>query len=236
MDWKDWETKYRITYSAASDESIDSMSQKIIAEFDRIYELLARLRKFDASTGTDVIDSVPYQLKVNTTTEEILIRNTANDSWYKIGKLADYFGITPKLIGAVKNKGNIENLQMGNEADKPLAENGIANDVYIACDTKKVFRHTGTAWELLLSLNFEELLGNTAVTTNDVVTLPTANKLLKMNSEGKLPTDITGSPQKIAGKPIDPTQLADGRTLVYRETSGNFEFEAKAVVLLEKAK
>ena len=47
----EWQEKYPVEYSAASDENIDSWVQKYIAEISRLYLLLNRVRRNDSKAG-----------------------------------------------------------------------------------------------------------------------------------------------------------------------------------------
>ena len=71
-----WKAKWPVEYSAASDENIDSWVQKYIAEIDRIYQLLHRVRVQDAAAG-EPEDTVPYQWHFETLTNTLFIRNPA---------------------------------------------------------------------------------------------------------------------------------------------------------------
>ena len=55
----EWQEKYPVEYSAASDENIDSWVQKYISEISRLYLLLNRVRRNDSKAG-EPDDTVPY--------------------------------------------------------------------------------------------------------------------------------------------------------------------------------
>lgn len=227
-EWADWKAAHPIVYSAASDESVASMSQKLIAEVDRIYSMLARLRRHDASSGTVVDDSIPYQFKVDTLANKLLIRNADNSAWINLGSISEYFGITPAQISAVATKGGIVSLQAGLDANKPLVISSAEGDMYLATDQKKLYRRNATDWELLLSLNVTNLNGyDTLVLKEQLAQTPGSGKIPVANTGGLLEYSITGNAAKIANKSIDTTDLADGRVLVYRDTVGGFVFETK---------
>lgn len=227
-EYKQWAPAHPIIYSAASDETIATGSQKIIAEFAHIYELLSRLRMMDASNGTSLDDAVPYQFKINTLTGELMARNTDNSGWIVLGKIANNFGFDAASVGAVPTSAGITSMNAGPDANKPLAAASKPGDWYIAVDQKKMYRMGDKDWELMLSLNAGNLIGyEKIITTDDVSSTAAPNKIPKANSTGGLDFDITGSAGKILGKSIDPTALADGRVLVYRDTAGGFVFEAK---------
>jgi len=52
--------------------------------------------------------------------------------------------LAPADIGAVANAGATPSVMAGTDASKPAA--GVAGRVYIATDTKKIYRDNGTAW------------------------------------------------------------------------------------------
>jgi hypothetical protein len=227
-EWANWPVGHQIVYSASSDESIATLTQKVIAETDRIYSLLARLRQHDAGTGTALDDSVPYQFKIDTLTDKILIRNVDNSAWIMLGSVSKYFGITPAQISAVATKGGITSIAVGNDADKPLATSSTQGDMYIGLDQKKVYLMGASDWELILSLNVQNLIGyETLVTLSQTATVAAAGKIPVANISGELEYSITGNAAKIANKAIDATNIADGRVLVYRDTTGGFVFESK---------
>lgn len=55
---------------------------------------------------------------------------------------------------------NYKRIQVGPDANKPAP--GTADRYYLATDTKKLYRDTGTAWEIALSLNHGDLTGISA--------------------------------------------------------------------------
>jgi hypothetical protein len=76
----EWQVKWPVEYSAASDESIDSWVQKHIAEIGRIYELLNRVRRLDSKAG-DPDDTTGYAFHVDNITDTLYMRNPANTAW-----------------------------------------------------------------------------------------------------------------------------------------------------------
>ena len=174
----EWQEKYPVEYSAASDENIDSWVQKYIAEIARLYELLGRLRRLDGS-AVELTDTVAYQLRADYVTNKLLLRDKENKNWIELGLLEEKFGHTPEYLGVVANHGNVPSLQMGIESERPETEE--VNAIYIAHDTKKKYRYDN-GWNLM-----------NVVIPEDIVTVAAPNKLLRLNDKGKLPADITGS-------------------------------------------
>ena len=173
----EWQEKYPVEYSAASDENIDSWVQKYISEINRIYLLLNRVRRNDSKAG-EPDDTTPYQFHVDNITDILYMRNPADTAWVPIGKLnstKDRF-IFDRVV---KNNGGIASLQMGLESERPETEE--VNAIYIAHDTKKKYRYDN-GWNLM-----------NVVIPEDIVTVAAPNKLLRLDDNGKLPTDITGS-------------------------------------------
>ncbi|MCK7604866.1 tail fiber protein [Geobacillus stearothermophilus] len=80
-----------------------------------------------------------------------------NLDWSKItsGKpttLAGY-GITD----GVQNAGGAPSIQAGADASKPSA--GVAGRIYVATDTKKIYRDNGTSWDLIGTINWSDITG-----------------------------------------------------------------------------
>lgn len=227
-EWANWLAAHPIVYSASSDETIATFAQKTIAELTRIYELMGRLRQNDASVGTSLDDAVPYQFKINTLKDEILIRDSTGSNWISLGMVSKNFGITPAAIKALAIKNNVTSISAGNDADKPLAIDSVAGDLYISLDQKRTYRMGNVDWELILSLNVEDFLGyEKLITQSKVSETAGVGKIPIANSNGEINYNTTGNAAKIANKNIDVTDIADGRVLVYREGPNAFVFEAK---------
>lgn len=65
--------------------------------------------------------------------------------------------ITPAGIGSVKNDGGVPSILAGLDSSKPAP--GVVGRLYIATDTKWIYRDNGVSWDLI---------GTNAVTVNDV--------------------------------------------------------------------
>lgn len=155
IDGSEWRPQYRIDYSPHGD-NLDRFVLKVRGELERIYHLLRRLRRLDASAG-HLADTVPYQLHADTASRRLLIRDSKNEKWIELGKLDEsFFGITPEDIGAVRNAG-IGAFYSGYAADLPKTAN--INDIFYSLDEKKIYFYSGTSWELLASLNSADLYG-----------------------------------------------------------------------------
>lgn len=79
--------------------------------------------------------------------------------------------LTPARVGAVQNAGNVTALQRGTEAARPAP--GQLDRIYIASDTGRWWRDTGSAWELLamsssVIVPFTNVAGS-VLATGDVV-------------------------------------------------------------------
>lgn len=124
----EWQEKYPVEYSAASDENIDSWVQKYISEISRLYLLLNRVRRNDSKAG-EPDDTTPYQFHVDNITDILYMRNPADTAWVPIGKLnstKDRF-IFDRVV---ENNGGIASLQIGLLANRPTTE--VDNAVYMA--------------------------------------------------------------------------------------------------------
>lgn len=188
FDGSEWRPQYRIDYSPHGD-NLDRFVLKVRGELERIYHLLRRLRRLDASAG-DLADTVPYQLHVDTASGRLLIRDGKNQQWLELGKLDESFlGITPEDIGAVRNAG-IGAFYSGNAADIPKTAN--INDIFYSLDEKKIYFYSGTSWELLASLNAEDLYGYNGVSLAEVSDTGEANKIVRLDSDGVIHADVDG--------------------------------------------
>lgn len=107
-------------------------------------------------------------------------------AWSKITSglpttLAGY-GITD----AVVNDGSVPSLTAGLDAAKPTA--GTAGRIYVASDTLRIYRDNGTAWVVVASsLSVGNGLTSATAGSLAVDTGTTANKIVQLDSSGKLP-------------------------------------------------
>ena len=173
----EWQVGYPVDYSSASDENIDSLTQKYIAEVERVYTLLGRLRRLDGS-ATEQTDTVANQFKADYVTNTLFLRNMANDGWIELGKLTEHFGHTPAYIGAVANSGGVPSIQVGLLADRPATEKDGA--VYIASDKDQKYRYstTAAAWidfgAIIKKNAAGKIIGNLAGNADTATTADTA--------------------------------------------------------------
>ena len=186
----EWRPRYRADYSPHGD-TLDMFARKVYAELETVYHLLNRLRKMDASAG-DLADTVPYQLRVDTASGRLLIRDSKNQNWIELGKLdKSFFGIEPEDIGAVRNAGTIGAFHSGDAANLPTVA-GI-HDIFYALDEKKIYYYSGTSWELLASLDFADFYGyDAAITADDISSTGEAGKIVSLDSDGVIHANLDG--------------------------------------------
>lgn len=209
-----WENAQPIDYSPNGDD-VDRFAQKSKATFEQIFTLLNILRANGAVAGTDTSGDVPYSWHVDTSTDTIYMTD-ANNELVEMGQILPYFGIQPENIGAVKNKGGMGSFTGGTEANIPQTGNSTY-DWYWAYDTSRIFMWTGSAWRIIFSLNFSDILNyeRYCVSRNEVG-YSGNDKILRLDSEtGKGNIDITGSPERLLGLLIDTQDLQDDHVLVY---------------------
>ena len=196
----EWKVQNEIIYAPDGDD-LDTFALKTKAEFGVIYTLLNRLRRLDAAAG-DISDSEPYQLHADSTARRLYMRSDDNSRWIELGRLGEsFFGITPGDIGAVENGGEITTIYGGLGVKKPTS--GInTNALYYAFDEKRLYYWSGTAWEIMLSLNFADLSDYASYClTRDEAAYSGAGKVLRLDAvTGKGNIDISGSAEKIVGK------------------------------------
>ena len=131
----------------------------------------------------------------------------------------------------------IGQISSGDERMRPAA--GGAYDLYLATDTRRFFLWHDGAWRLLYSLQAKDLVGyndlvrqsaDVVTPTNTTMLCTESQKLVRTNSAGVLPVNISGTADKVGGQPFVFTRLADGQIPVYRESLGKFVNENKETV------
>ena len=211
----EWTSNNPIHY-ALNGETYDSLFRKTKLNFDQVFELLNILRSAGAQAGLDATDAMPYQIRINTADNCLYIRDKNNEQYIYLGKIEKNFGITPEIIGAVENGGNVGKISGGLDAAKPTTGNKT-NDLYLASDTYTIYSWTGSAWKVFLSLQFDKLLNYEKYCVNrDEVAYSGKDKILRLDAvTGKGNIDITGSPERLINLEIDVQELKDGDTFVY---------------------
>ncbi|NUN04801.1 MAG: hypothetical protein HUU57_03470 [Bdellovibrio sp.] len=153
-------------------------------------------------------------------------------------------GDDARIVGAIQNAGNTPSIETGDDLAKPAF--GIPGRLYIAGDTKKIYRDSGTAWEPLAEASAGGIGGVSSAnadidvangTTAPVLTLNSGtgpNQIVKLDGTSKLPNvdgsallNITTTIDKItnaATKYFDyrPNNVAcsSGQTLSYTPGTG----------------
>lgn len=231
----DWKVTSPVDYSPNGDD-VDRFAQKSIATFEEIFEHLNSLRHNGAKAGIDESDTSPYEIRIDTTTDTIYIRDGANKKWYRLGSVDEFFGITAKNIGAVPNGGGMERMFLGNDAEKPTTD-CKTHDFFYAIDTRKLYVYEGSDWHILLSRNFKDMLNyEDYVVAKSEVATKGAGKILQLDPEtGKGDIDITGSADHMLGKEIQVTALHDKDVLMWNEEKQAFTAEPKDVFTEESA-
>lgn len=244
----EWQAGYPVEYSSASDENIDSLAQKYIAEIERIYVLLGRLRRLDGS-ATEQTDTVANQFKADYVTNTLFLRNMANDGWLEIGKLTEHLGHTPAYIGAIANSGGIPSVQVGPFSDRPGTEKDGA--VYIASDRDQKYRYSveSSSWTdfgAIIKKNSEgKIIGNlagnadTATAAATAAYAATAGETERAGMAGRLETAVN-----INGVAFDGTrsinigiagttgeEIAGYQSLLWRTTQNERELSNVALFL-----
>ena len=231
----DWKVTNPIDYSPNGDD-VDAFAQKSIATFEEIFEHLNSLRHSGAKAGLDESDTSPYEIRIDTTTDTIYMRDAANKTWKQLGSVDEFFGMTAENIGAVPNGGGMRRLLLGNDAEKPTAD-CKTHDFYFAVDTRKLYIYEGSDWHVFLSLNFKDMLDYESYTVlRDEVATKGAGKVLRLDPEtGKGDIDITGSADHMLGKEIQVTALHDKDVLMWNEEKQAFTAEPKDVFTEDNA-
>ena len=218
----EWEVSDPVKITATEDTIQDGF-QKVKDEFPKLYRLLNRLRRQNAGAGQNVSDVEPWEFRIDTTLNHLLIRNNDNNGWIDLGEVSENWGITADSIGALERTSDTGRFYFGMEAGLPDETDPEAtaslktNDLYLSMNGKRIYRWTGFAWEVWASLNFGDILNYERYTINrNEVAYSGADKILRLDREtGKGNISITGSPDMILGKEIDVQDLHDGDVLVY---------------------
>ena len=214
----DWTITRPIDYSPNGDD-VDSFSQKVKYTLEQIYECLQLLRMNGAQAGLTGT-ATPFEIRTDTTTGQIYIRNADNSDWLLLGEVGEHFGITPETISAVRNGSGIGKFSCGIDDNKPMTGNE-SHDIYFAEDTSTAYIWTGSAWKIFLSLNFEDILNyqDYCVFRDELTTaggVSSAGKVLQLDKRtGKANVDITGSPDMLQGYFINFQNLKDGDVITY---------------------
>lgn len=228
-----------IDYSANGDD-VDSFSQKVKFCIENIFECLQYLHSNGATAGLDG-EATPFEIRVNTADGFIYIRDKDNTQWFVLGEVADYFGLTPEILSAVRNGGGMGRLMLGAELDLPSQGNSVG-DLYFAQDTSKIFIWTGTKWRNYIADSTNKIAGINVDTTGisngnvlqydvvrnafvpvkkdvfteeDVTTTGVKNKLVRVGVDGLIHADIKGSATEIANVPVDLVGIKTGDVLSY---------------------
>ena len=206
-----------IDYSPNGDD-IDRFSLKVKNNFEHIFTLLQLLHSNGATAGLNN-DATSYEIRVDSSTDAMYIRNYDNTDWVFLGEVKENFGIKPETIGAVENGGGTGKLFTGTEsamADIP-ADSLETHDFYFAYDTTRLFTWTGTDWVIFLSRQFGDMLNyEKYCVAKAEVAYNGANKILRLDEEtGKGNIDITGSPNRIWDKEIDLQDLQNNHVLTF---------------------
>lgn len=124
------------------------------------------------------------------------------------------------------NGGDIGQISIVNSAPS----GGNNGDIAVDITNKRMYQKNNNTWNLIFSLRASDLSDyDNLITQEDVSTTAQADKIPRADSTGKLPNNIAGSPDKIAGKKIVSDAMAEGTTPVYRSSAdggnGGFVFE-----------
>lgn len=207
----------KIDYSPIGDD-VDSFSQKVDRNLKQLFQLVNILHMSGTVSGLSEDDAVAGEMRANLPDNGLYIRSANNRQWIRLGDLDTFLGITPEKISALRNGGNLGTFFAGTEAQMNLKKSSelAVNDIWFAIDTFRVYRWTGSAWQILISKQFEDILDyeEYCVAKEEVATKG-AGKILRLDSAGKANVDITGSPARIFDKEIDFQNLRHLHTIVY---------------------
>ena len=208
----------KIDYSQIGDD-VDSFSQKVNRNLKQLFQLVNILHMSGTVSGLSDDDAVAGEIRANLADNGIYIRSADNLQWIRLGDIDKFFGITPEKINALRNGGGLGTVYAGTESAMNLkkATELSSNDIWITTDTFKLYRWTGSAWQILLSKQFEDMLDyEQYCVSKEEVALNGKNKIPRLDSNtGKGNFDITGSPERIFDKEIDFQNLRSLHAIVY---------------------
>ncbi|MED4299742.1 tail fiber protein [Geobacillus stearothermophilus] len=116
-----------------------------------------------------------------------------NLDWSKItsGKPTTLTGYG--ITDGVQNAGGSPSIQAGADASKPTA--GVAGRLYVATDTKKIYRDNGTSWDVIGTINWADITGKPTTLAGYGITdaIPAsqkgaANGVASLDGSTKVPT------------------------------------------------
>ncbi len=127
-----------------------------------------------------------------------------------------------RIVGALQNAGGTPSIQSGDESSRPAF--GNSGRLYIATDSKKIYRDTGGAWEELAgaaAMTVSSANSDITVTNGSTAPVLTLNsgtgpdKILKLDNAGKLPV-VDGSAVTNVSVTIDKITNAATKYFDYR--------------------
>lgn len=218
-------TPYAIDYDK---DNVDKLGSTYSSFVVAVFGLLNKLKSWNYGS-MEPVDKSPWLVWADTENLELKIRNADNSAWITLGKITDKFGMTPSYIGAIKD-GGVSEIIVGAEGARPAASS--AGRWYVS-HSGRLYRDNGASWDLILSMNWDDIKGKPttlagygitdAVNSSDVVTVATANKILKLDTSGKLVADVTGN---ISGNAGTATKLAASRKIILSgDASGSSDFD-----------
>lgn len=208
----------KIDYSPTGDD-VDSFSQKVDRNLKQLFQLVNILHTSGTVSGLTEDDAVAGEMRANLADNGLYIRSADNKQWIRLGDMDKFLGITPEKIEALRNGGKLGTFYAGTEAEMNLKKSSelASNDIFFAIDSFRVYRWTGSAWQILISKQFEDILDyEKYCVSRKEVDYSGADKILRLDKNtGKANVDITGSPERIFNKEIDFQNLRNLHAIVY---------------------
>ena len=151
----EWEITQPIDYSQNGDD-IDAFSLKTKHTLEQIYLCLQQLRNNRAQAGLDG-EAVPYEIRIDTTTGRIYMRNANNTDWILLGKVAPFLGMTAgsSIFGA--NDPSVNHLKR------------LVGELYLALSIAGLDTTGHDSISMELFLNGQEKIDTTSVAVSTVL-------------------------------------------------------------------
>lgn len=135
------------------------------------------------------------------------------------------------IADGVRNAGNTPSIQAGTDSSKPSA--GTSGRIYIATDTSKIYRDTGSSWQVIGVVNWSDLSGKPSSSVANID--DAVNKRHTQNTD----TTLTGSGANTinttgTGNIVD--FKVNGSTKSSIDNNGNFTGNATTASKLQTAR